>query len=43
LFEEYIMPKYDMVLSLTKKYTDFPENVDENFCLVLTEFYKYIQ
>ena len=43
LFEKYIMPKYDMVLSLTKKYTDFPENVDENFCLVLTEFYKYIQ
>lgn len=43
LFEKYILPNYDMVLTLTRKYTDRPENVDENFAIVLTEFYKYIQ
>lgn len=43
LFEKYIIPNYDMVLSLTRKYTDHPGNVDENFSIVLTEFYKYIQ
>ncbi len=43
LFEKYIIPNYNMVLSLTRKYTDRPENVDENFVTVLTEFYKYIQ
>ena len=43
LFKKYIIPNYEMVLSLTRKYTDKPENVDENFAIVLTEFYKYIQ
>ena len=43
LFEKYILPNYDMVYSLTCKYTDRKENVDESFGIVLTEFYKYIQ
>ncbi len=43
LFQKYIIPNYEMVLSLTKKYTNCPKDVDENFAIVLTEFYKYIQ
>ena len=43
LFEEIVLPKYDYVLSIVRKYTDRPENVDENFAIVLTELYKYIQ
>jgi len=43
LFEQYVLPKYDYVLSIVKKYTDRSENVDENFAIVLTELYKYIQ
>lgn len=43
LFQKYIVPNYGMVQSLVKKYTDRMENVDEDFAVVLTEFYKYIQ
>ncbi len=43
LFEEIVLPKYDYVLSIVRKYTDRSENVDENFAIVLTELYKYIQ
>ncbi len=43
LFERYIIPNYEMVRDFVRKYSDRPENVEENFVLVLTEFYKYIQ
>ena len=43
LFNELVMPRYDYVLSIVRKYTDRAENVEENFAIVLTELYKYIQ
>lgn len=42
LFDKYIMPNYDFIMKLCERYTEFKQDVDENFNDVLLNLFVYI-
>lgn len=42
LFKQYIEPNLDSIRSLTKRYTDHYQDVDDNYNLCLMQLYNYI-
>ena len=43
LFEKYVIPHRNLVYKLCIKYTANPEDIDDNYVEVLTNFFKYIE
>lgn len=43
LFDKYIMPFRNMIYKLCIKYSDNPEDVEENYTIVLTTLYRGIE
>ena len=42
LFNQYIMPRLDSIKSLTRRYTDHYQYVDDNYNYCLSQLYHYI-
>lgn len=42
LFKQYVLPHLSSIKSLTKRYTDHYQDIDDNFNLCLAQLYNYI-